>query len=229
MTTVSLPEEISVLFSVAHDDFPAIINIPSDNDVQRLCQRNFQTLQDIDLGDGIDATGLILSEINHKAANANQVFGCADGALEAYNPLIQDNKYNSVCLLQEKNCSRKLNCQAAIQTAEHVRNKFVLSCVEETRVVCLKNETTLSKHVTLRDIPNHLRATSTGGEDIDVIVIQEGVLSWWVEYPRVPDFINRCEDVQRKARRAGLAILDAWIVAVTSRYLLAEKSFPDKR
>ena len=151
MTTVSLPEEISVLFSVAHDDFPAIINIPSDNDVQRLCQRNFQTLQDIDLGVGIDATGLILSEINHKAANANQVFVCADGALEAYNPLIQDNDNNAVRLPQEKNFPRKLNLQAAIQTSKHVGKKFVLSYVEETWVVCLKNETTLFKLVTLRD------------------------------------------------------------------------------
>ena len=34
--------------------------------------------------------------------------------------------------------SRKLDFQAAIQTAKRVGNKFVLSCVEETWVVCLK-------------------------------------------------------------------------------------------
>ena len=64
---------------------------------------------------------------------------------------------------------------------------------------------------------------------IDVIGLQQGMLSWWVEDPRVPEFITCCEEAQRKARRAGLNILDAWIVAVASRSILAEKSFPDER
>ena len=71
MTAVSLPEEISALFADIHDDFPAMIGKPSDNDVQRLCRRNIQALQDIDLGDSTDATGIIISEVDHKAANAN--------------------------------------------------------------------------------------------------------------------------------------------------------------
>ena len=58
--------------------------------------------------------------------------------------------------------------------------------MEETWVVCLKNETTLFKHITLCDILNHLGATSTGDEVIDIIVLKKGMLSWWVEDPRVP-------------------------------------------
>ena len=81
MTTVSLPEEISALFADAHDNFPVIIGKPSDDDVQRLFRHNFQALQDIDLRDGTNATGLILSEVDHKADNKNQVFDRADGAL----------------------------------------------------------------------------------------------------------------------------------------------------
>ena len=86
MTTVSFPEENSALFADAQDDFPAIIGKPSDDDVQRLFRRNFQALQDINLGDGTNATGLKLSEVDHKAADTNQVFNRANGALEAYNP-----------------------------------------------------------------------------------------------------------------------------------------------
>ena len=62
---------------------------------------------------------------------------------------------------KKKNWSRKLDCQEAIQNAKRVGKKFVLSRVEETWVVRLKNETTLFKHATLRDILDHLRATST--------------------------------------------------------------------
>ena len=74
MTTVYLPKEISALFANAHDDFLAIIRKTSDDEVQCLCRRNYAALQDIDLGYGTDATGLILSEDDHKAANGNQVF-----------------------------------------------------------------------------------------------------------------------------------------------------------
>ena len=78
---MSLPKEIAALFANSHGEFPASIGKPSNDDVQRLCRRNFQALQDIDLRDGTNATGLILSEVDHKADNKNQVFDRADGAL----------------------------------------------------------------------------------------------------------------------------------------------------
>ena len=105
----------------------------------------------------------------------------------------------------------------------------MLSQVEEMWVVCLKNETTLSKHVTLRDILDHLGATSLGGEAIDVVGLHQGMSSWWVEDPRVPEFVTRCEYGQQKARQAGLAISDVWLVSLASRSLLLEKIFPDER
>ena len=86
MMTMSLPKEISALFANAHDYFPTIIDKTSDDDVQLLRRRNFADLQDINRGDGTDATGLITSKDDHKLANANQVFDQSDGALEAYDP-----------------------------------------------------------------------------------------------------------------------------------------------
>ena len=102
MTTVSSPEKISALFGDDHDDFPAIIEKTSDNYVQRIFRRNFASLQDIDLGGGTDATGLILSKDDHKAANSKQVFDQADRAPEAYDPSIRYNKNNVVRLRQDK-------------------------------------------------------------------------------------------------------------------------------
>ena len=52
-------------------NFPTIIGKHSDDDMQRLLLRNFSALQDIDLGDGTDATGLILYKDDHKAENEN--------------------------------------------------------------------------------------------------------------------------------------------------------------
>ena len=145
MTTVSSPKVIAAPFANAHDDSPFIIGKTYDDDMQRLRRRNFQALQDIDIGDGTNATGLIFSEVDHKLANKNQAFDHANRALEAYKPSIQDNDNSAVRIIQEKNWSRKLNCQAAIRTAERVGKKFVLSRVKNTWVVCLKNENTLCR------------------------------------------------------------------------------------
>ena len=101
--------------------------------------------------------------------------------------------------------------------------------MEETWVVRLENETTFFKHATLHDILDHLGETSTGGKTINAIRLQQRMLSWWVKYPIVPEFITRCEEAQQKARQDGLVISDAWLVAVTSHSLLAEKSSSDER
>ena len=127
MMTVSSTEEIVAQFADTHDELPAIIGKPSNNYVQRLLQQNFQALQDIDLGDGTDATVLIFSEVDHKAANENQVFKHANESLEAYNPSIQDNDNNATRLHQGKNWYRKLDHQVAIQTAKRFGKKFILS------------------------------------------------------------------------------------------------------
>ena len=189
MMTVSSPEEISALFADAHNEFLAIIGKPSDDDVHCLCRHNLTALQDIDLGGNTNATVLILPEADHKAANGNQVFDRADRALKTYNSSIQDDDNNAVRLHQNKTWSHKHDCQAEIRSANRVGNKFVLSGVEKIWVIRLKNETTLFKHVTLRnlcDLRNHLGATSMGREAIDMIGIQQGILSWWVKYLRVP-------------------------------------------
>ena len=101
--------------------------------------------------------------------------------------------------------------------------------MEETLVVCLKDETTLFKNVTLRNLLDHLGATSTGREAIDVIGVQQGVLYWLVQDPQVPELITRCEEAQQKATRSGIAISEKWLVAVAYHSLLAEKIFPDER
>ena len=97
------------------------------------------------------------------------MFDRADGALEVYKPSIQDNNKNAVLVCQEKSWSHKLKRQASIRTANRIRKKLVISRMEGTWVFRIKNETTLFKHVTLRDILDHLGATSTGVEAIEVI------------------------------------------------------------
>jgi hypothetical protein len=55
------------------------------------------------------------------------------------------------------------------------------------------------------------------------------MLGWWSEDPRVPEYINRLEDAQKKSSRAGLPITDAWLAAIATMSLLAASSFPKLR
>ena len=135
---MSLPKEIAALFANSHGEFPASIGKPSNDDVQRLCRRNFAALQDIDLGDSTN-TGLILYKDDHNAMNAKELFNRSDGEIEAYNPSTWNNDKNDVCLRQDKTWSRKLDLQAAIRTAKFMGKKFFLSRVEETWLVLIKN------------------------------------------------------------------------------------------
>ena len=149
--------EISALFDNAHNYFPTIIERPSDDDMQHLRQCNFAALQDINLGDGTNTTGLILSKNDQKAANRNQVFDRADRALEAYDLSIQDNNNTAVNLCQEKTWSCNLDRQVSIQTAERLGKKFVLSIMEKTWVVRLK-----TKPPSLSTLPPAISLTTSG-------------------------------------------------------------------
>jgi hypothetical protein len=53
--------------------------------------------------------------------------------------------------------------------------------------------------------------------------------SWWEEDPRVPEYINKLEDAQKKALRASLPITNEWLVATASKSLLFAARFPIQR
>eukprot|EP00804_Cyclotella_cryptica_P016130 CCRYP_004246-RA/>CCRYP_004246-RA protein AED:0.35 eAED:0.35 QI:0/0/0/0.75/1/1/4/0/1339 len=55
------------------------------------------------------------------------------------------------------------------------------------------------------------------------------MLGWWSEDPRVPEYINRLEDAQKKAARANLPITNDWLAAIATMSLLAAGSFPKLR
>ena len=55
----------------------------------------------------------------------------------------------------------------------------------------------------------HLANSSGGLEATNIIGLQALMLGWWSEDPRVPKFINRLEDVQKKSLRTKLPITDA--------------------
>jgi hypothetical protein len=74
--------------------------------------------------------------------------------------------------------------------------------------------------------PGHLATTLAGLEATDIVSFFIDIQSWWEEDTRVPEYINKLEDVQKKALRASLPITNKWLVATASKSLLIAASFP---
>ena len=81
----------------------------------------------------------------------------------------------------------------------------------------------------LRDLFARLKGGSGSLEVTDIVSLLSATLGWWAEDPRVPEYVNRLEDAQRKLVRALLPIDDKWIAAIATGSLLALGSFPKQR
>ena len=78
----------------------------------------------------------------------------------------------------------------------------------------------------LCDFFTRLKGVSGGLEATDIVSLLSATLSWWSEDPRVPEYINRIEEAQRKSIRAALPIDDKWLAGLATGSLLAAGSFP---
>ena len=61
------------------------------------------------------------------------------------------------------------------------------------------------------------------------ISLLSATLGWWADDPRVPKYVNRLEDAQKKSVRAKLPIDDKWLNAIATGSLFAVGSFPKQR
>ena len=81
----------------------------------------------------------------------------------------------------------------------------------------------------LCDFFTRLKGGSGGLEATDIVSLLSATLGWWAEDPRVPEYVNRLEEAQRKSVRASLPINNKWLAAIATGSLLAGFSFPKQR
>ena len=64
-------------------------------------------------------------------------------------------------------------------------------------------------------------ANSIGGLEVtDVVALLLELPTYWAADPRVPQFVMRMEEAQRKATRADLPISNEWLAAFATSSLL---------
>ena len=102
----------------------------------------------------------------------------------------------------------KLLRQHLLQAAKRGARTLILRAVKDTWVRRLKNTTACYNKPPPPDLTDHLAENRRGIEYIDVVALQQAMKNWWREDPRMPEYVNRIEDVQKKAARAYLHISD---------------------
>ena len=226
MTT---PEEAKTLFSDLAGTHPTIVGQPTDDDVKSLREAFTNLLQSIDVPGGTcSLSGLIDTDAVY-SLNHGTVFDAMIIPLVAYDPAIAADATDAVRARAERNWTAKKELQRLIRAVERNGRLFLLSIVEETWLLPLKSATTFYNQVSLRDMLDHLATNMPGLEATDIVTLAVDMQSWWQDDPRVPEYINRLEEAQKKALRGNLPITNDWLAATATLSLLTAGSFPKQR
>ena len=68
-----------------------------------------------------------------------------------------------------------------------------------------------------------------GLEATDIITLAIDMLHWWQDDQRVPEYINKLKEAQKKALRTNLPITNDWLATTASLSLLTAGSFPKQQ
>ena len=207
MTTPEVPKD---LFKEAQAAFTPIVGALNDDDVKRLTKAFINALQSIDVpGGAIDLSNLLLSDAYHEDRHGvGSTFERMAIPLPAYDGSIASDATNAVREKAERLWTANIGLQTLIKTVKRSGRAFFVAVVEDTWLPPLKEENTFYNKVPLRDFFTHLKGGSGGLEATDIVSLLLATLGWWAEYPRVPEYVNRLEEAQRKSVQASLPIDD---------------------
>ena len=152
-------------------------------------------------------------------------------SLNSYDNVIVADVSNAVRAKAERLWTAKIKLQRLVKTVERAGREFFKAVVEETWIFPFKEESTFYNKVPLRDFFDHLKNGSGSLEATNNVSLLSSMLRWWSNNPRVPEYVNRLKDAQKKSIGANLPISDMWISAIGTGSLHAAvrflKQFPD--
>ena len=163
MTT---PEVSKDLFKEVQAAFSPIVDAPNDDNVKRLTEAFINALQPIDVPGGAnDISDLLLSDADHEAKHGvGSTFQRMVIPLSAYDYSIAADATNAVHAKAERLWTAKIELQGLIKTVERAGRAFLVTVVEDTWLLFLKEEATFYNKVPLRDFFARLKGGSGGLE-----------------------------------------------------------------
>jgi len=226
---MSTPDDVKDLFGQLTTSFPTILGQPTDDDIKRLRETLTNLLQSIDVSGGTDSLSGLIDDAADYQATYGHTFDALLLPMAAYDPTIASDATDAVRVKAEREWTAKADRQRLIRAAERHGRIFLTTVVEDTWLLSLKSPTTFYNKVSLHDMLQHLASSTAGLEATDIVTLLVDMQSWWEDDPRVPEYINKLEDAQKKAARASLPITNEWLAATATKSLLAAGSFPIQR
>ena len=228
MTTPKVDKD---LFAEAQAAFTPVVSAPNNDSVKRLNKAFINVLQSIEVpGGAIDLSNILINDDKHKAKHGDvSTFERMEVPIPAYDNSIATDATNAVRAKANRLWMANIELQQFIKTVERAGRAFLVAVVEDTLLLPLKEEAAFYNKVPLRDFFARLKGGSGGLEATNILSFLLATLGWWAEEPRVPEYVNRLEDAQKKSVRAKLQIDNKWLVAIATGSLLAVVSFPKQQ
>jgi hypothetical protein len=223
---MTMPEEAKLIIVDAATKFPAIIGAPTDDDLKRIREFLTNLLQSIDIPGGHDNLSGLIDAPSNYLATYGHAFDRLEMPLIAYDPSISSDATQAICVKAECTCICKLEHQRLIRTVKRQLCTFFAAIIEDTWLLPVKDSATFYNKVKIRSFLDHLSLSSGGLEAMDIVHFQSAMLGWWAEDPRIPEYINRLKEAQKKSARTHLPIMDDWLAAIATMSLLSAGSFP---
>ena len=223
MTT---PEAAKDVFKEVQAVFAPIVGALNENDIKRLTEAFINELQLIDVpGGAIDLSDLLLSDAEQKDKHAvGSTFEKMAIPIQAYDYNIASDATNAIRTNAKRLWTANIGIQTLINTVERAGRASLIAVVEYTWLLPLNEETNFYNKVPLRDFFTRFNGGSGGLEATDIVSLLLATLVWWTKDPRVPEYVIRIEEAQRKSICASLPIDDKWLAAIATGSLLAAGS-----
>jgi hypothetical protein len=204
------PADVAKLLQDALDSQPTIIGQPNDNNLLALKKELLDVLQTIsyDRADRFHhVVGVMQMESAYMADHTGTAFpipkcpGLWDDKIAKYATVVEMKKAEAI----HKACSKDYKIW---KTAEDGCKKLIRAIMEEVYINELKDGTTFFHNTCARDLLEHLEKNFTGLHALDIATLHSNMLLLYKNTASMPDFILAMEEVQKKAKRAELPILN---------------------
>jgi hypothetical protein len=204
------PAEVVKLLQDALDTQPTIISQPNDDNLLALKKKLLDVLQTIsyDRADGFHhVVGVMQTKSAYMSDHKGNTFpipkclGIWDNKIAKDATVVKMKKAKAIHKARAKEYK-------IWKTAEDGCKKLICTAVEEVYINELKDGTTFYHKVLARDLLKHLQKNSTGLHALDIVALCSNMLLLYKNAVSMPDFILAMEEVQKKAKRAELPILD---------------------
>jgi hypothetical protein len=122
----------------------------------------------------------------------------------------------------------RLDNYASYEAAKPGLAEFLQDVVDEIWYDNLKDAKTFYTKVTALEIMAHLDTNSEELHAIDMISLHSNMTQYYVKVDGTPQFIVMMEDVQKKAKQAGMTIADVELVMMALAAVLSAQHLPQE-